>query len=274
MTIAPSSLINGISACTVMALGVTIGISFLIRYSREKKGLMPFASFTGWSLFGFYLGPFVTFWSLILNRSNISFILYGQLSYAITPIAIVNAMWLGFSIFNPDRKKLAAGIYAATAVPYYIALFGFPQLMIVGNASCGALSAGACLASLNGAGLMVDISLSSVMLALNAFYILSVFLILVGGFLTLRRKIAGEGQKRVTLLMLGFLFFGIAGLMENTLGDLGDIAKILARVVMAACAICVYLGFSAKGVKRERARFFKLNLARFRNKHANYSGSK
>ncbi|HMF32511.1 MAG TPA: hypothetical protein VKK79_13900 [Candidatus Lokiarchaeia archaeon] len=252
MTVSPSTLVNGISACVVMFIGGSMGVQFLVRYFREKKGLMPFASFTGFTLVGLYLGPFATFWSLMFTGSNISFILYGQLSYAITPIAIMNAMWLGFTIFSPDKRKLALYIYLATAVPYYILLFGFPVFMFVQNTSCGSVSSEDCLSALNGTGQMADISLTSGLLALNAFYILSVILILTWGFYNLRQKISGEEQKRVTFLMLGFLFFGIAAMMENTLGAFGDIAKIVARVVMATCAVLNYMGFSYKLSRKEK----------------------
>jgi hypothetical protein len=78
----------------------------------------------------------------------------------------------------------------------------------------------------------------------------SVLVILTWGFQTLRRKTTGADRKRTTLLMSGFLFFGIAALMENTLGDLGDIAKICARAVMLASYICIYLGFSSTAARK------------------------
>jgi len=248
MIIASSTLVNGISASIVDFLGFLMGVLFLIKYFREKKGLMPYVSFIGFTFMGLYLGPTVTFWSLVFTNANVSFVTYDQLSYVVCPIGFASMLYLGFSIFNPDKKNLAGIIYLATAVPYYIFLFGFPDAMVVINQSCitSGLSATQCVDTLNANGQMIDISLQSGQFILNLLYIISVLIFLGGGFYYLRLKIAGIDRQRATYLAWGFSCFAIAAIIENALGSYGDVYKIIARVIMATFLLLVYKGFSAK----------------------------
>jgi len=222
-------------------------VSFLLRFSREKKGLLPSVGFLYASFACFYLGPFVTFLSLIITGSNIDVTLYAWLSYFITPFAITNAMWLGFTLFNPNRKKIAFIIFILSGIPYYIFLFGFPTQMVVLNASS--------IADLNAAGKMIDISITSVLFVFNAFYILSMVFILTGGFYYLQQKITGIERKKIRYLAFGWLILGLGFIIENALGSLGDLAKISARVLVVIAISMIYLGFSgqktAKSDKQE-----------------------
>jgi hypothetical protein len=237
MTVAASTLINGISATIVVALGAFLCIRFLIRFLQEKKGLMPYVSFLGFTLICFYLGPIVTFYSLVFTGHNIDVILYAQLSYTITPIAISNVMWMGFTIFNPDRRKLAVTIFLISAIPYYILLFVFPQPQIV--------LSGTSIAALDAAGEMIDISIIGALFVFNALYILFMIFFLTGGFYYLQQKITGIDKQKAVYLAAGFLVLGIAFILENALGSMGDVAKIAARVLTITSVTLFYLGFSA-----------------------------
>lgn len=238
MTIATSTLINGISACTIFTLSVIICVRFLVRYAHTKKNLLPFVGIMFLCFSGLYLGPVVTFFSIIIANQNISVTLYAQLSYSFSTFAISDVMWLGFTLFNPNRKKIVLCVYLLTGIPYFIALYGFPNQMIMLSASS--------VSALNLAHKMINISLTSVLFALSAFYVLSFVFILTGGFYYLQRKITGFEQKKATYLALGYFILGIGFILEIALGDLGDLAKVSARVLVLIAISLLYIGFSTR----------------------------
>ncbi len=236
MVLPLSTYLNGISACAVAIVAGYMGVSFLLKYHREHKNLMPYVSILGFSFVGLYLGPLVTFWSLVFTGQNIDTLLYGQLSYVTAPIAILNGMWLGFSIFNPEKRKIAMYVFSIAAIVFYIALFGFPGDMMVSDAPAE--------------GQMLDISLKSVVLVLLLFDIISVVLILDRGFYKLSRQITGVDRKRAINLFWGFIFFAIAGSLETVIAT--DFV-VIARIIMMLFIVFVYMGFSAKATPEPEA---------------------
>jgi len=244
VTIATSSLINGISIMVVDCIAAFIGVRFLVRYFREKKSLMPYVSMIGFFWVVNYLGSLVTFWTLVITGTNIDPKLYFLLSYTIAPIAILNAVWLGFTIFNPERKKKVFAVYLGIAVVWYIAQFGFTDSMfrISGDIN-----------QLNATGTMVNIALGSVLIIIALFYIISIIFVLGGGFYALRNRITGIDRKRAIYVSIAHILFGIASIIEAMLGSYGDIIKIIARTMMATYLVLIYLGFSAKATAKPDA---------------------
>ncbi len=232
--LADSTYLNGISAIAIVIVAIVFGIRFMQRYRRENKKLMLFVSLLGFQFVGLYLGPFVSFWSLVFNDANISATLYGQLSYTVAPLAFVNSLWLGFSIFAPAKKKLVLIIFGLSAIPFYIALFGFPNVMIGTETD---------VALLNASGLMLDISLKSVVLGILALYILSGMLVLGTGFIRLRMKVGGAERKRATYLAIGAFLFGIAGMLDTTVSSE---FIVIARMIMVTFLVVDYFGWWAR----------------------------
>lgn len=243
MTIETSTLVNGISACSIFIISVPFFIKFLIRYKRERKGLLPFVCILFITFPFFYLGPVVTFLSLIITSHNIPVLLYAQLSYTVAPIAITNTMYLGFTLFNPDKKKIAFYLFMLSAIPYYICLFGFPNQMIELSSSS--------VAALDNAGFMIDISIISVLFAINAIYILSMVFILTGGCYYLQQKITGFERKKIRYLACGYLILGLGFILENAIGSQGDLAKIAARILVLIAIFLFYFGFSSRKSKEQ-----------------------
>ena len=221
-----------------------IAVRFLVRYFREKKSLMPFVSILGFCWVWNYLGPLITFWSLVITGANIDPKLYFLLSYTAGPIAILNAIWLGFTIFNPERKKKVFAVYLGTAVVWYIAQFGFSDSMFRTNGDMN---------QLNATGTMINIALDSVLIILGLFYIFSAIFVVGGGFYVLRKRITGVDRKRATYVSSAHILFGIASITEALLGSYGDIIKIIARAMMATYLVLIYLGFSAKATAKPDA---------------------
>ena len=95
-------------------------------------------------------------------------------------------------------------------------------------------------------GQMIDTSLTSVLLVLAIFYIISIIFVIGRGFFSLRKKVAGADRQRALYLGLSYVIFGIAAILETTTGILGDLTLIIARVLMATYLLLVVLGFSSK----------------------------
>ncbi len=201
----------------------------MIKYSHERKSLLPFAGLLGVVVGFFYLGPTTTFISLLFTESNITPTTYGLLSYSHVPFGIMAAMWLGFSIFNPDRRKRALSIFGASGVVYYIALIGWPNAMFTPG--------------VNNPLEVLDIQLASVVEYMVIGYIACVVLILAINFYKIRPKLSGEPRRWATYLTLGFFLFAIAGILDAVLSSEFIVA---ARIIMALAVIYIYKGFYVK----------------------------
>ncbi len=221
------TIVNIITEIIVTIVTLVLGFSFLNRYRKTKKELMPYVALLGFLSAMFYLGPIASFISLLTTATNLDKNTVAFLSYSHMPALMVVAMYLGFSIFNPDQKKLGVFIFTCTAVPYWIALFGFPDVMI-GEVPVAS-------------GELIDITIQSVVLAILAVYILSSLIILGGGFYALRKRLDGKDKRKATDLCLAFVIFAMAGILEATT----PIFAFIARILMIISYIFMYRGFSA-----------------------------
>jgi hypothetical protein len=138
-------------------------------------------------------------------------------------------MWLGFSIFNPDRKKIVTGIFLLTIIPFYIFLFGFPSTQVVTNTIQP--------------GDMIDIAFSPtipVLLGLMGLYIVAAVFVLGGGFLSLQRRISGVDRRRAIFVAIGLFCFGAGGSFEVLIAS--DYV-VVARILIIIFLIFSYLGY-------------------------------
>lgn len=226
MDLAVTTYLNGISACVVFALGLLVAVRFSLLYADRKKSLMPLVILLGISAASFYLGPVVSFFSLLATGVNIPGVLYAWLSYSFVPVAVANAMYFGFTIFKPEWRKPVLWVYAVTGVMYWVALWGFPTLMIEAPAPLP--------------GELVDVSFQSVVLGILVFDILSIVTILAGGFHKLRTRVKSEVERRkASFLCAGWILFGFSAVIEVTAPSQ---LIVVARVVMAVAGYCLYMG--------------------------------
>ncbi|MHA1821840.1 MAG: hypothetical protein ACTSU2_09240 [Promethearchaeota archaeon] len=222
--------IDGISALILVFIGIIWFIYFLLKYKKEKKALMPLVALLG-LLFGlFYSGPAVGIIHLAIKDTNLDPIIYAYLSYTLMPLTIVVVMNIGFALFYPKYRNLASIIYGLTAIPYYIWWFLYPnQVIIQHQISPGDLQ---------------DIGLSSVVGILTMVYLMSLLIILAGGFLTLYTKLDSDTQKRrkrsSLLLALGFILFFISGAIDSLFVSS---LTIVARIIMILSYYMQFLGF-------------------------------
>lgn len=220
--------VNGISALVIVVIANVIGVSFVRRYIQERKALQPYVALMGFTIAWFHMGVVVSFLALVFTGQNIDPMLAGILAYFIVPVAIIDVMYLGFTLFSPDYTKRVLLIYGLTAVVFYVAFFGFPEAMIGGEIPYE--------------GAVVDTSLNSLVLGLVIFYIFSVLLILGWGFYRLSLRIEGPEQKKAKTLAWGFLLFAIGAIIETAIPT---VAIVVARVIMAVGYYFLYRGFSS-----------------------------
>ncbi|GAB4317398.1 MAG: hypothetical protein Kow0069_20130 [Promethearchaeota archaeon] len=229
MALPATTYMNGLSALAVMAFGYSTGVVFLAKYFREgrKKRLRPYVALTGFTGGSFYLGPVASFFHVLATGENLDFITYGFLSYAHVPLAIVNAMYLGFELFHPAVRNRVVALFAASAIPYWIALLGFPEAMVAPEDVRP--------------GELVDVQLQSVVLVLVTFYVLSTLFVLGGGFNHLRKRLPeGVERKKAGHLALGWVLFAAGAILDTVIATQ---FVVVARVVMAAGFYNISAGF-------------------------------
>ncbi|GAB4314491.1 MAG: hypothetical protein Kow0069_15970 [Promethearchaeota archaeon] len=229
MSLPPLTYLNGVTATATLSVGVLMGVTALAKYfrtNREKK-LLPVLSVLGFSFGSLYLGGTSTFFHLVATGENLSAVATGTLAYASAPIGIMAALYLGFSVFNPERLKAVMGIYAATTVVYYVAMFGFPEQNIGGEVPYE--------------GAVMDASLESVLLALTLFYIASNLVFLGGGFYKLSKRIEGAERTKALLVFYGVLLFTVGGVIESVASSA---IYVVARLLMATSYVLIYRGFA------------------------------
>lgn len=221
-----SSYLNGISAIVVLIIGILYAIKFLVLYMKLKKRFMPLVIILGLGVGCFYLGPTVSFLSLLINDTNIDGYLYAKLSYTHAPILIIVAMYLGFDIFKPEMRNKVVGIFMGLAVVFWIFFLGFPEMSIkIAPDIPGELR---------------DISFQGVALALIASYLLGVLIILGGNFLKLSKKIKGQDQRKAKFLGYGWISFTISGILDTIITPE---LIVIARILMIIAAYLVFSGF-------------------------------
>lgn len=231
MTLSIPTYFNGISAIFCMILGIFFGIYFFYLYSKKKKSLMPWIAITAIGMGFLYFGPAASFISLLITGTNLSTNLYGWFSYTSAGIAGFTGMYAGFSIFNPERKKLIMWIYGVLGIVLLISLYAFPSVMFESFPP--------------NPGELRDISLQNVVLVIIAFEILSFVFIQGVGFLRLYRRIKDKGEKKHSLMLgIGWIIFAIAGTIDAMVPGTIIHFIVIARILMATAFILIYLGFA------------------------------
>lgn len=226
MALLPTSYLNGISAIVVLVIGVLYAIKFLMLYLKLKKKFMPLVIILGLGVGCFYLGPTVSFLSLLFTETNIDGYLYAKLSYTHAPILIIVAMYLGFDIFKPEFRNKVVGIFSALAVVFWIFFLGFPEMSVAIAPDIP--------------GELRDISFQGVALVLIGSYLLSVLIILGGNFLKLSKKIKGQDQRKAKILGYGWIMFTISGILDTIMTPE---LIVIARILMIMAAYLVFSGF-------------------------------
>lgn len=214
-----------------IGLGMGFGTWFLVLYRQQRKPLMPFIAVTAFTGAGIYLGPGISFLSLLVTGENISGLLYAYLSYTSPPVATVCGIYVGFSIFDPDHKNQVTGLYSVIAAVFLGLLFALPDAMIeVSTGSPGEL---------------LDVTMQSVALVLMGFFIFSLIFLLGGGFYRLSRKMTGTTErKHAQFLTAGWILFAVAGIMDAMVPPTLFQLMVVARGMMAVAFVLIFRGFS------------------------------
>ncbi len=219
--------INGLSALAVVVVAYVISIYFLVEFIRQRKKLAPFVSLMAFCLGSFSLGPSISLLYLLITNTPFDVTVAGYLSYSFVPIAIINAMYLGFTLFQPELLKKVVLAYVATGVVFYIFIFGFPSDSLGGQLYA----------------LIPDTTLKGVPMALAVVYILSAFFVLGRGFYKLAKRIDDlEKKRKLKILFWAFLMFGFGAILEIVAPS---IIIFLARILLATSYVLLYMGFSA-----------------------------
>ena len=229
MALPLETYLNGISAFCVLITGFYFGIRFILHYIKLKKSLLPLIAGMGFGMGLLYLGPTTAFFYLLFMNGNISGILYLFLSYFTLPLTLTLAMYLGFDIFKPSWKKAIMIIFGIFTVIWWLSFIFLPDMVFEPTSPIG--------------GELIDVSfVLPIGLPMIGLSLLSVLLILGGGFLSIAKKIEDkEKRKKSIFLGIGWSLFTIAGILDTFIAP--DLVA-LARLVMLTGYILIFLGFS------------------------------
>src|SRR5271157_5186955 len=218
--------INGLSALAVVVMCIYIGVSFAVKYKKERKRLQPYVSVLGFIWASSYSAVIWDLLSLMTTGVNVTPVQLAYLAYWNVPLVIVLVMFLGFDLFAPESRNKVMIIYAVTAIPYYILFFGFTQSFFTATVTPGEL---------------VNIATTGILALMLLLYVVSALIIVAGGFFQLQRRLTGPEKRNTIYLFLGWTFYPLGALMETTF----PVAFTpIARVVMILAFYFLIRGFT------------------------------
>ncbi len=194
---------NGLSATAIIVTGIALTIKMYAASRKTTSKLLGWQVIFALSLGAFFLGPFVGFWKIVFEGNSIDPALQAILCYTISPIGVVTAMYIGFTMIYPKATKPITIVYALSAIPFWANLwFDLPELSkkAVTPPALGALA---------------DIELLSWSKFFTAFYILSLVIVLGTGFLILAKQTTGDVRRRAINYALGIYMFAAAGIIDT-----------------------------------------------------------
>ncbi len=225
---------NSFGGFAVVTIAYAIGIVALVKYFKTKKSLLPYIALMAFTCGTFSIGSIIIFFMTIVTGS-VDYLIPGFIAYVSIPLAITNAMYVGFVLYNPSWTKRVVLVYSITGVVYYVAIFGFPTIMIRPDPSG------------------IGTTLASICLYLAIFYVFSVFLVLGVGFLRLSRKMRYVGglhneYRKCIYLFFAHIFFGFGAIL-----DLAFSSEfiIIARILLATCYFLLGKGYLDIGMQKE-----------------------
>lgn len=244
MAVTPIALTLGISSIILLLLGWTYSVLFWIKYIYVKKILVPIVAFVAFCCGMFYLGPTVSFISLLTTGENIAPRTYYLLSYITMPLAGTGIVIMALNVFYPKLQKPAFIFYGIMCVVYYIFMFGPAK-------------DNQFIAEDVGPGELLDISHNNVSLIVTGIVLLSVLVIDGGGFFLLALKLKKnnmpqQGIRKTLMIAFGWLLFVTSGIMDAMLPPLSITFIIFVRLLMIVAFNFVYLGFWSKPVRLEK----------------------
>ncbi len=223
-----TSYINGVFAIFLFSWGFLNFVQFFSLYFKDKKKLRPIVGIMGLSLGSFYLGPTISFFSLLFTGENIPYLLSGYLSYTMQPVVIIAAMLLGFDIFKPKKQNLIIGIFALLGIIFWIALYGWPELMIIEPA--------------HETGELLDVSLNHVVLIITIINFVSLPSILSSGFFKLRKNVSDPIlRSKLLYLTRGWIVFAVVGILDAIIASK---YTFIPRFFMSAAYFNIFNGFA------------------------------
>lgn len=235
--VATLSWFIGISSILLLLLGYTYCVLFLVKYIYVKKILVPIVALVAFCSGSFYLGPTVSFLSLLFTGQNITANLYYILSYVWLPIGTIGIVVMALNVFYPKYQKIAVIFYGIIAVIFWIFMFGFTeQQRSVSQVEANEL---------------LDISHASVSLIITGLSLLSILFIDSGGFFFLSRKLSERSfpQKdirKAQMISLGWFLFVASGVLDAVVPAESIGFIIFVRSLMIIAFNFIYLGFWSK----------------------------
>ena len=240
MAVTPIAMTLGITSIILLILGWTYSVLFWIKYIYVRKILVPLVAWVAFCCGMFYLGPTVSFISLLTTGNNIAPRTYYLLSYVTLPLAGMGITQMSLTVFNRKLQKRAFVIYLLMSLLYYIFVIGFTDQQYKAEDV--------------GPSELLDISHNNVSLIVTGFTLFTVLVVSSGGFFLLARKLKKNNMpkkdiRKTLMIAIGWLFFVVSGIMDAMIPPLSIIFILFVRILMIIAFNFIYLGFWKKPVR-------------------------
>jgi hypothetical protein len=233
----------GTSETALVLLGIFYFFKFFRDYMRYKKKLTPLLAILALSLGSMHLGGSVAFFMKLFWEQDLSYVVYGYLTYIPMPVGFTLAIFIAYEVFNPKLKWLMVGIHAALGVTLIVALIVFDRIPLI--------------VSLIGTQLqelpatpdtLVDANIQSAVGTIFTIFIVSALLALGFNFFQIRSKMnqnEGEMRKKSLLLGIGWILWGLAEFFAKGQFDFIPIQMaILPNTITFTALVMIFLGFA------------------------------
>ena len=243
MTLSTITWVIGLSSLVLLILGYTYSVLFLFKYIYVKKILVPIVALVAFCCGSFYLGPSVSFLSLIFTGKNISGELYFMLSYFLLPVGTMGIVLMALNVFLPKMQKPAILFFGSLTLVFWIAMFGFTNTQFEIDPEAPSE--------------LLDIGHANVSLAIAALSLLSILFIDSFGFFLLARKLKNRDYpisdiRKAYMISCGWFLFFISGVVDALFTPSSIILILIIRLIMIIAYNFIYIGFWSKPTRIEQ----------------------
>ena len=232
------ALFNGISETALVLLGVFYFFKFFIDYGKYKKKLTPLLAFLALSLGSMHLGGSVAFFMKLIWEQDLSFEIFGFLTYIPMPVGFTIAIFIAYEVFNPKLKWTMVVIHALLGVALIVAIVFWPtvQMEYIDAPSYGSTVG------------LIDVNIKHIVGTIFTIYIVSALLALGFNFFQIRGRMnetESEMRRKSLLLGLGWILWGFAEFIAKGQLDFIPIQiAIVPNSIIFTSLVMIFLGFA------------------------------
>ncbi len=228
------AILIGVSETVLVLLGVFYFFKFFRDYAKYKKKLTPLLAILALSLGSMHLGGSVAFFMKLIWDLDLSYVVYGYLTYIPMPVGFTLAIFIAYEVFNPKLKWAMVGIHAALGIALIVAIIGWPGIQMQELPATTET--------------LVDANIKHTVGTIFTIYVVSALLALGFNFFQIRSKMnenESEMRKKSLLLGVGWILWGFAEFFAKGQFDFIPIQMaIIPNSITFTALVIIFLGFA------------------------------